>query len=670
MASLFDHLLETMPLAAAAHAMLWNAKTIANIDVSLAHSFLRFLKPGESYQAMTPPLRSTATPETQELWAFSHDACDPATITDIWCRVNNAGFASQKVLERLEWGFEDLDSADFKKVVRITTTDGAVIDLPLTLDFVDTRLVVYDGVLPEDATDLWKLEMRLDKGLVIALVYEIDADNNVTAWRKRPPKDANEQAGWVSYDDALNDIASDAPRDCETEVTTDDPAAHDESAPLDAPSTITITTTCKGPWGGRIGTAELMPASSAQATVSGAVPSTAPATVSHMKVLVVLSLSTCRERSDYEPGGVVGMARIYPHIMVKADVPLRKIEATVRYDRPEKTTRKDPPDGLPDAPMSCCSGRYDVAHDEINAILVADANDNVQLPIPLLPFWGNMFNYYRPDAFQTLGATPIKVVCTDRHDTREDDTGLVERDIVVNMVANPVLTVKKMPHQGEFDNLHMAPKLQLVHVTHVRIDDKMLPVDRAVLCLDEIAMAPFCAHDCFHMHWRWGAGATSKWAIGWDETGPHKVPGAPLVPLNQDVYLRLRSQYQASVHHVIGRDDGSVDPLPPLQWQVVKYQGAAYAVEMTGMISKMTVDLAYELWAAPPTFYEFPDGAQPSKFEAHQGWEGGKNIFIGNSNAMFYWHCRWTAQVADDDSVVLVERLRTDDARLFKARSL
>ncbi len=92
--------------------------------------------------------------------------------------------------------------------------------------------------------------------------------------------------------------------------------------------------------GGQISQGKLMPKSAAHGSVSGQVPATASAAVTPMKVLVVLSLVACRERADYEPGGVVGMARLYPHILVRADVDLLKIEATVRYDRPDQTERK------------------------------------------------------------------------------------------------------------------------------------------------------------------------------------------------------------------------------------------------------------------------------------------------------------------------------------------
>jgi hypothetical protein len=187
-----------------------------------------------------------------------------------------------------------------------------------------------------------------------------------------------------------------------------------------------------------------------------------------------------------------------------------------------------------------------------------------------------------------------------------------------------------------------------------------VPVDdakRKELGLDDISMAPFCAHDCFHMHWRWGANASSKWALGWDATSAHQVAGAPLVPLNQDVYIWFRGQAKLSVHHMIGRADGSVDELEANEWQIVMYQGAAYAVQTEDLVKWSLAQVAYDLFAAPPTFYDLPKSSSP--------------ISVADSTALFYWYSRWHA-VFDEASGAwkIVERIRTDRGRLATARAL
>jgi hypothetical protein len=689
MASLFDLLRDTLPIAAAEYAMTNGGKLdLDDLDGVHAGTFLAALKTGEDYTADVPAYMNWPDAKDQRLWSWKHQAADPATISDVWCRVHNAGFSSHKVLDQLQWGWEDPQSGELQQLVKVVTMDGTVLELPLTREFVDSRFVVYDGYVPEDHSDLWKLETRLDKGLVVAFVYEIDVQHQIHPWRARNPKDSNEAGQWSDYNDAMQDIpphTTGAPRaDCETTVTVggwpDMTKPGEEEAPKapSADTTVTVVTTCKNPWGGRIRRAELMPASAMAAAVAGEVPSTAPASVDHMRVLVVLSFAVCRERSDYEPGGVVGMARLFPHVMVKADVPLKTIEATVRFDRPEKTQTRE--DGLPDKPKSCCL-TYDVADEAIDCILVSDANNSGQPhggPVSLLPFWGNMFAYYQPHAFTSLGRVPLKMTRTDRRDERTDDTGLVERDVVLRPRAlNPVKEIQKMPHQGEFDNIHMAPKLKLVGVTHILVDGQMLPIDRDMLRLDDIPMAPFCAHDCFHMHWRWGTDATIKWALGWDETGPHKVAGAPLVPLNQDVEVWFRSPHQFTCHSIVGREDGSAQILPACEWQVICHQGTSYAVEMTGWLQWLLAQMAFDKLAPPPDFFKFPGdvpdprvSSSPPPLPAAWATSAKEHVSVEQSTALVYWYARYRVVLNKDFTIELIERSRTDTTRLWKARML
>ncbi len=695
-ASLFDLLRETLPISAAVWAASYNAtkKDFADLSVQDVHPYIAWIAPSKSFGIPTPPLlpHPHDYAQSQRLWTFEHDAADPATVSNLWCRVNNAGFVSHKVLERIEWGYEDMVSGIFEKAVLITTTEGKELKLPLTPEFVHTKLLVTDGYLPEGENPIWPLEMLLDRGLVIALVYEIGLDNVVAPWKD--PDDASRSA----YEGALKEVAVHSKvHPCVAPLKPPAPSRPPHAPPEVSDPNYTFVSTAPStgfappeeepepaeedqctasPWGRQISQGKLMPKSAAHGSVSGQVPANASAAVTPMKVLIVLSLTSCRQRADYEPGGVVGMARLYPHILVRADVDLLKIEATVRYDRPDKTTRAEPTDGIEGEAMSCCKG-YDAVSQEINSTLVADSNDNLQKApgLPLLPFWGNMFNYYQTDAYQALGQEKLKVVSNDRRGMRSDDSGLVERDVVLGFDS---LSVKKMPHQGEFDNIHMAPKLKMVRVTHVSYPpdpyapesskpkeppsvQDLVPVDATKLGLDDISMAPFCAHDCFHMHWRWGSESSAKWVRGWDDASAHQVAGSPLVPLNQNVYIWLRGVAKLSVHHVIGSSDGSVDPLEANEWQVVMYQGAAYAVEVESFIKWFAVEFAYSSLAAPPTFYDCSAlfGAFPRKIMVHE------------STAMFYWYSRWHARYNfDKRQWVIMERLRATPAQLAKARAL
>ncbi len=690
-ASLFDLLRETLPVSAALWAATYNAakKDPADLSVQDVHPYLAWIGPTKSFGIPTPPLLPDPRKyfQNQRIWTFEHDAAEPATVANVWCRVNNAGFVSHKVLERIEWGYEDMSSGIFEKAVLITTMEGKQIKLPLTPEFVHTKLLIADGYLPEGENPLWPLEMLLDRGMVIALVYEIGLDNVVAPWKD--PDDTSRSA----YEGALRDITVHSKiHPCvATPKARPAPARAPHAPPDPSDPNYTFVTTAPGagfgqpeeepeppeenactstPWGRQINQGKLMPKNAAQAAVSGQVPATAPAAVSPMKVLVVLSLTACRERTDYEPGAVVGMARLYPHILVRADVDLLKIEATVRYDRPDKTERATPSDGIDGEPMTCCKG-YDAVSEEINSTLVADANDQAQIPAgPTLPFWSNLFNYYQTDAYQTLGQEKIKVVSNDRRGERFDDSGLVERDVVLSKSFRPggslrgkmSQIVQKMPHQGEFDNVHMAPKLKVVRVTHFAystISDELHALDLSTLGLNDISMAPFCAHDCFHMHWRWGAAASGKWVRGWDDASPHQTAGAPLVPLNQDVYLWLRGAAKLSVHHVIGREDGSVAQLAANEWNIAMYQGAAYAVQVEDLVKWSLTAFAYNNLAPPPYFFDCSAG--PAAYTP---------ITVSDSTALFYWYSRWHAVWDDEkEAFVIVERLRTDAGRLAKLRA-
>jgi hypothetical protein len=87
-------------------------------------------------------------------------------------------------------------------------------------------------------------------------------------------------------------------------------------------------------------------------------------------------------------------------------------------------------------------------------------------------------------------------------------------------------------------------------------------------------MAPFCIHDCFHMHWRWAEWNDVPQSLGWDGNQPFAKAGAPLVPGNQEVSLRLHSEasftYTAKAHYA-----------PPVQWQVFLHHGGAYALSIS-----------------------------------------------------------------------------------------
>ena len=91
-------------------------------------------------------------------------------------------------------------------------------------------------------------------------------------------------------------------------------------------------------------------------------------------------------------------------------------------------------------------------------------------------------------------------------------------------------------------------------------------------------MAPFCAHDCFHMHWRWSDNHNNEEATyGW---GPVKLrtckvrSGLALGPLRtRDVSLQLLGDAEFSY---LARAHGA----PKDTWQPFCHHGGGYALRI------------------------------------------------------------------------------------------
>jgi len=683
MASLFDLLRDTMPIAAAEFAATWGESDFDDLALEDVLPFLRYLAPDESYEAIVPPIKETNYKDNnlgplQRLWAWKHDASDPAVVKDVWCRVRDAGFISHKVFESIEWGHEDADTREYKKQVRVVLTSGTAVELPLNVEFIQAKWVVTDGVIEEDQTELWRLPSRLDKGLVVAFVYELDESNVPRPWKPKPS-----DPGYDDLKDAL-----DAARETgiqslarKPQPAPKEPDRSSEERPyVFASWTAFEEESAAKSWGSRIRRGQLMPRRAAQAVVAGEVPSKQAAEVGPTRILLVLSLSTCRERSDFEPAGFVGMARIYPHIMAIASAPLRSIEASIRYNRPAATTLRETVDGVPGAELAC-HGTYHVSNGAISSVLIADANDrsfrDLAMPIPApLPFWSNLFGYYVSNGHAAVGNDSMKVVRTDRRERRERDD-LVRRDIVLSVNPFDYSWLKKEARQGELDNIHMAPSMRIVGVTHVQIGggravDIRDPAVQKRLCMDEVYMAPFCAHDCLHTHWRWGTELTVKTSLGWGATGPYTTAGSPMVPLNQDVRLWLRAANLSTYHVTTGRPDGSADDIPAAEWQVMMHHGSAYAVFVTGPLLSMMSKVGADSLSGAPDFYALGEEENPMHAALLGKW-----VRPMDSHAVFYWKLRYEMEFSDVPvgidappltaaDLVLIERTKIDEPLLAR----
>ena len=273
-----------------------------------------------------------------------------------------------------------------------------------------------------------------------------------------------------------------------------------------------------------------------------------------LRVLVCMAFGCAKERNDFEPGGVLGAGRLIPHFMIVSNLPVESMEASVTLTRPPVT---------PHVRME---------NEEMNpgfgSGLFTDRNDIEVIP-PRIPYWDYLFDYYWTDP--PVG-TEVKVVRRDRPSSRENRSTIKALDLRTSRGAfarangYTPRSLTKLPRQGEFDNIHMAPKMKLP-ASVVR----KLPAGWP----REVTMAPFCVHDCLHVHWRWGRSSPGfsnpKWTRGWVGDQPYREAGAPMVAPNQDVTLKLLGagsiRYTARIHAPVAGN-----------WQIVMHHGAAYAL--------------------------------------------------------------------------------------------
>ena len=148
----------------------------------------------------------------------------------------------------------------------------------------------------------------------------------------------------------------------------------------------------------------------------------------------------------------------------------------------------------------------------------------------------------------------------------------------------------KLPGQGTFDNVHIAPRMKAHNVigTTQMADPKWAS---SLDTLDTIRMAPICEHDCMHTHWRWGAAFKGHVAApnqqplsGFVDAGtaarftgtgkPYQEVGAAMVPLNQNINVSFGSNHQLVY-------DAQISNLAPGVWQPVFHHGSAYVLGLS-----------------------------------------------------------------------------------------
>lgn len=619
MGSVFAQLLDTLPIHLAVkkveqdsgHAFLRATQTQVN-------RCLRILDGGSPHRQV--PYGSMQDIQEKKLWSWTHGAT-PNVVTDVTCCARDYEYQAFKVADRIEWGFKSGSNVEPK--VRIETSTGDEVDLPLNAASLHSRWLVAQGASGASSHWLWPLEANLDSGLVLAFAYELSPVGDglvaVPYTRDRDPvsdaairglNSGGANAGWVR--DALE--------------------------------------------------GDFMPTRTRRHAPSGEVGSTVAVRASASRVLVVMSFAVMCERADFEPGEIAGMAKIFPQLMVKANTPLSKVRGAVRICRPAASTLAGERRGSQG--HTSCHGE---SEERIGPLLVTDTNTRSFLGVPP-PFFSDLFAYYQDD-FEDVAARRLHVIRRDRPARRR---GIFGTNRVTGtggaLDAEPNVVLKER-RQGEFDSIHLAPSLRLdadhytptpggAPVAAVRGAGAvpvlgpllavptfvgLFPVEsRESWHLDRIKMAPFCSHDCFHWHWRWGTnlGGGHRFVRGWSADGPYAVDGAPMAPLNQDVWLTLSSP-NVAIYEVEATAPEGAASIPAFAWQVIHHHGAGFVSAIADPVKFGGARTAVSLERAVVLFNGRTSGRNPV-----------------DSSAAFYWHLRHTYDEGPVERLTLTPQQR------------
>jgi hypothetical protein len=267
-----------------------------------------------------------------------------------------------------------------------------------------------------------------------------------------------------------------------------------------------------------------------------------------LRIILVVSLVCCKERYDFDPGSVLGAGRIYPYMMAVANSPLNQLTGSVKLSRPERSSHSE------------IMGEKMTSN--IGSVFFTDRNDP---GIIARVYWDNLFAYYYvdpPPAKYTM-VTPssrgrnwtVRGGVTVHELQGVSDEKTEDRDIL------------KIAGQGEFDNIHLAPKM--VFPKEVLEN----PLNRGLYGLENVAMAPFCIHDCFHLHCRWSDGPDDPQVKGWVANRPFVKAGAPLVPGNQEVTMEMHSPVSFTY-------TATAEQCRAGEWQIILHHGGAYALSV------------------------------------------------------------------------------------------
>lgn len=329
---------------------------------------------------------------------------------------------------------------------------------------------------------------------------------------------------------------------------------------------------------------------------------TTRAVIDSFRVVVFVSLVTCMEKADFEPGGILGGARLIPHVMIIGNRPIQEVKASVTVQRPAVHSMLEGGDHALCAEMN----------PGIESALFADDNDAPKKPVvdAPLPDWDVLFAATEaPAKFQSYVVVDPK----KKERTLSGVVGRLDLDFVVSG-STPARylpkKIRRVARQGAFDNVHTAPTMKI---------DDFRPKGVPASIFEKVYMAPFCQHDCLHTHWRWGSFTDKLQNRGWStppspskDSPPHFFPGrpystvgAPMVPFNQKVTLDLLSATSYRYSVVAGGAD--FDPIPAGTCTFVNHHGSGYAIKVVGGVSVWSAGTGTSFGSALSPNEEVPD---------------------------------------------------------------
>jgi hypothetical protein len=335
--------------------------------------------------------------------------------------------------------------------------------------------------------------------------------------------------------------------------------------------------------------------------------------VVRLRIATVATLVCNKTRNDFEPGGLMDAARLYPIEMFVASLPLDSVSGGVRIVRPGSQ-----PPHHPNLRSYLRSGLF--------------TDNNIRrLPFPT---WGELFAYY--NVTNPAGTYTVVHRLIGQDEPLEWGSSHAQRRPQIADRITPTIAenLEKLPGQGSYDNIHIAPPMFVDPPPNPPLtgSDNM----RIAATFADITMAPFCVHDCLHTHWRWAPHTAKTQQYGWSLKGkPYSAPGAPMVAANQKITMTVAG---TGFHY-----KADIEKPDPGQWQIVYHHGSAYSVGEADVVpSARTIRTGLFLWLAQP---DLPN--EVSMLPSHT-WGRGGGLWLppGSSDwPLFYWHLRYTVRL-------------------------